>query len=61
VQREGSQRPSRVEDRKADAEQFGRDLARRDEVNVIVQGRDGRIQQHDSYGPDPAPPIDREH
>jgi hypothetical protein len=61
VQREGSQRPSKVEDRKADAEQLARDLGRQDGVEVIVQGRNGRIQQRESYGRDPFPPRDTEH
>lgn len=61
VQREGSQHPTRVTERKSDAERIARDLARRDSVEVIVQGSDGRIKQRDSYGNDPFPPRDTEH
>jgi hypothetical protein len=61
VQREGSQRPTRVEERKVDAERIARDLGRKDGVEVIVQGRDGKIQGRDSYGNDPFPPRDTEH
>ncbi len=61
VQREGSQRPSKVEDRKVDAERAAREIGRRDRVEVIVQGQDGRIQQRESYGSDPHPPRDTEH
>jgi hypothetical protein len=35
--------------------------ARRDRVDVVVQGEDGRIRSKDSYGNDPNPPRDREH
>lgn len=61
VQREGSQRASTVEDRKVDAERTAREIGRRDRVEVIVQGQDGRIQQRESYGADPHPPRDTEH
>lgn len=61
VQREGAQRASKVTDRKAHAEQVGRGLAQQDGVNIIIQDRHGRIQQHDSYGNDPFPPRDIEH
>jgi len=61
VQREGAQRATRVENRKVDAERTARDLARRDGVEVIIQGRDGKIQGRDSYGNDPFPPRDTEH
>ena len=35
--------------------------ARRDAVDLVVHGRDGRIRSKDSYGGDPLPPRDREH
>jgi hypothetical protein len=38
-----------------------RDTARRDRVEVVEHGRDGRIQDSDSYGSDPFPPRDRKH
>lgn len=61
VQREGAERASRVEERKVDAERAARDLARRDRVEVIIQGGDGKIQGRESYGNDPLPPRDTEH
>ncbi len=61
VQREGSQKPSRVTDTQHDAWEIGRGYAQADQVDLIVQGRDGRIQSHDSYGNDPCPPKDTEH
>jgi len=38
-----------------------RGTARRDRVEVVEHGRDGRIQDGDSYGRDPFPPRDKKH
>ena len=35
--------------------------ARKDRVDLVTHGRDGRIRSKDSYGKDPNPPKDREH
>lgn len=35
--------------------------ARRDGVDRVTHGRDGRINSKDSFGRDPNPPKDREH
>jgi hypothetical protein len=61
VQREGANRASRVVHRKSEAEDIGRKIARREEVEIIIQRKDGRIQEKDSYGNDPNPPRDTEH
>lgn len=61
VKREGAERASSVHERKADAEEAGRDLARKDEVELVIHGRDGKIQDSDSYGNDPHPPNDQKH
>lgn len=61
VKREGADRASSVHDRKADALDAGRDLARKDEVELVIHGQDGKIQDSDSYGNDPHPPKDEKH
>ena len=38
----------------------GRREARRDGVDLVTHGRDGRIRSKDSFGNDPNPPRDRE-
>ena len=38
----------------------GKAEAIKDEVDLVIQGRDGKIRSKDSYGPDPIPPRDRE-
>ncbi len=35
--------------------------AKKDEVEHIIHGKDGKIQDKDSYGKDPMPPRDRIH
>lgn len=59
VRREGNERATSVSDTKADAMEKARDLGRRDHVEVVEHGRDGKIQGSNSYGNDPNPPKDR--
>lgn len=61
VRREGAQRDSSHHDTKADALESGRTTARRDGVELVTHGKDGRIQDSDSFGRDPNPPRDRKH
>lgn len=61
VKREGSDRSSKVTTTKKEAEKFGRDLGKKDGVEVITQRKDGTIQSKDSFGNDPNPPKDTEH
>lgn len=39
----------------------GTQVARRDGVDLVTHGRDGKIRSKDSYGNDPLPPRDTEH
>lgn len=61
VQREGAERASSVHDTQAQAIDAGRALARTNETELVIHGRDGRIRDSDSYGGDPVPPRDRRH
>jgi hypothetical protein len=61
VQHEGTERASTVTPTKEEALALGRDMARREEVELVVQRRDGTIESKDSYGRDPNPPKDTEH
>ncbi len=58
VAREKSDRDSSHHDTKADAVDAGRATARRDHVELVIHGKDGTIQDKDSFGPDPFPPRD---
>lgn len=57
--REGAGRASGVYDTQRQAQDAGRAAARRDKVELVTHGRDGRIRDSDSYGNDPFPPRDR--
>lgn len=54
--REGGKRASLVADTKASTMADARDMARKDKVELVIHGRNGRIQGSDSYGNDPYPP-----
>jgi Uncharacterized protein conserved in bacteria (DUF2188) len=54
--REGASRVSDTFDTKQQAQQAGRDAARRDHVEHFIHNTDGRIGERNSYGHDPFPP-----
>jgi Uncharacterized protein conserved in bacteria (DUF2188) len=54
VEREGATRVSSRHRTQAEADERARAVARREGVELVVHGRDGRIRQRDSYGDDPA-------
>lgn len=53
---EGATRGFGPSDRKADAEQVGRDAARQRQVEHLSHRKDGTIGERRSYGNDPHPP-----
>lgn len=61
VKREGADRASSVHDTKKEAMDTARGQARREGVEVVDHGKDGKIRDSDSYGSDPHPPTDRKH
>lgn len=61
VRAAGSDRLSRQFDLKVDAVNWARNMARQQQSELFIHGRDGRIQDRDSYGNDPCPPRDRKH
>jgi len=58
---EGNKRASSVSETKADAFQAGREKAKEMKTELIIHGKDGRIQNSNSYGNDPCPPKDKKH
>jgi uncharacterized protein DUF2188 len=61
VKRSGNDRASSIHDTQSEAIDAAERIAKRDGVDLIVRGRDGRIRSKDSYGHDPNPPRDKEH
>ncbi|HET7487860.1 MAG TPA: DUF2188 domain-containing protein [Acidimicrobiales bacterium] len=52
-QKNGTQRAASLHDTQSAAEEAARAQARRERAELVVKGRDGRIQRRDSYGNDP--------
>lgn len=61
VQQGGATRATRLTSTKAEAQQIARTLARRKKAELVIHGRNGRIQNANSFGSDPHPPHDRKH
>jgi hypothetical protein len=59
VRKEGSTRATSVHLTQRDAVDAGRKIARQDNAELVIHGRDGRIRERDSYGNDPFPPRER--
>lgn len=61
TKKEGAGRAGSVHDTKAKALEQARTQAKREHVEVVIHGKDSKIQDSDSYGKDPHPPKDRKH
>ena len=59
VKGEGNSKYTAITERKGDATSIARDIARNNKSEIVIHGRDGRIQDKDSYGNDPHPPKDK--
>jgi hypothetical protein len=59
VKKSGSQRASVHTETKVDAVKMGRIISQRSGSELIIHGRDGKIQRTDSHGNDPFPPRDK--
>ena len=58
VKKEGTKRASALTETKAEAVKLGRVMSQRSGSELVVLGRDGKIQRSDSHGQDPCPPRD---
>jgi hypothetical protein len=54
-QKNGSRRAASIHDTQAAAEKAARAQAKRERAELVVKGRDGKIERRDSYGNDPRP------
>ena len=55
----GAERASKHFDTKKEAEQYSRELSRKEQSELIIHKKDGTIQRADSHGNDPNPPKDK--
>lgn len=56
VKRGGGQKASHHADTKAEAERIARDISKNQGTELVIHGKDGKIQSKDSHGNDPYPP-----
>lgn len=61
VKRAGNDRFTSVVDTQSKAYEIARDIARNQNSEVFIHGRDGKIQDKDSFGHGPNPPEDTKH
>jgi len=47
-------------DRKDEAITFTRKISQNQDSELVIHGKDGKIQQSDSHGNDPCPPKDKD-
>ena len=52
-QKNGTTRAASLHSTQAGAERAAREQAKRERTELVVKGRDGRIQRRDSFGNDP--------
>lgn len=61
TKKEGATRVGSTANTQKEAFEQARDQARREKVEVVIHRPDGTIRNSNSYGNDPAPPIDKKH
>ena len=54
----GNSRATKLFDTQKDAIEYGREIARNQQSELVIHGRNGQIRDKDSYGNDPCPPKD---
>lgn len=59
VKKGGAEKATKIFNRKTDAESYGNQLAKKQDAELIIHGKDGRIQNPNSFGNDPCPPKDK--
>ena len=56
VKQENSREYVQTFNNKQDCVKFARELAKENQTELFIHGKDGKIQSRDSYGNDPFPP-----
>lgn len=59
VKRNNAQRASIHTETKAEAIRAGRQISQNQKTELVIHGKNGRIQNLDSHGHDPCPPKDK--
>jgi hypothetical protein len=61
VKGEGNSHPTSIHNKQSNAIGLARQIAKSQQSELFIQGRDGKIRDRDSFGNDPFPPRDRKH
>jgi hypothetical protein len=61
VRGQGNGKLTSLHDTQKEAIQAARDIAKNEQSELRIQGKDGRFRDGDSYGNDPMPPRDRKY
>ncbi len=56
VKTEGSQKPYRIVATQEEAINIAKSVAKNNNSEMLIHGRDGRIRERNTYGKDPYPP-----
>jgi uncharacterized protein YdaT len=59
VKGERNEKATAVVQTQKEAIERAREIAIRQQSEVVIHGRDGKIRDKDSYGNDPNPPVDK--
>lgn len=59
VKKGGSTKATKVFETQKQAVAHGREIAKKQNAEFYVHGKDGKIREKDSYGKDPYPPKDK--
>ena len=57
VRREGAERDTSHHDTQDEAIRAGTEIAKNQESELLIHGRDGKIRERNSHGNDPFPPA----
>lgn len=60
VKKAGAEKASKTFSKKDDATGYAQGVSKRDGSELVIHGKDGRIQTKDSHGHDPYPPMDKD-
>lgn len=55
----GAEKASKNFETKKEAEKYSRELSKKEGSELLIHGKDGKIQRSDSHGNDPCPPKDK--
>lgn len=61
VRGEGNEKLTSKHETQKEAKAAGREIAKNQKSELLIQGREGKFVAKESYGNDPCPPKDNEH